>query len=78
MDLAAHVRGFAGAAGSTISPVGFSGTTEMKQSVDARALDCKRFPEIKFNIYPHLIAFDCLPSRYAISVKNDDIIALSL
>jgi len=33
MDLAAHVRGFAGAAGSAVSPVGFSRTTEMSETV---------------------------------------------
>lgn len=36
VNLAAHVRGLAGAAGPTVSPVGFSGTTETKRE--------KRFP----------------------------------
>lgn len=33
VDFAAYVGGFAGAAGSTISPVGFSGTTEMSETI---------------------------------------------
>lgn len=62
VDLAAHVRGFAGAAGSTISPIGFSGTTEMSEIIYrcfSRARDYERSSEIKCIIYPqsHSIAY---------------------